>query len=40
MLKQFFDSGKSLDTFEVVQPDLHEVFVHLVGEDAREAADR
>ena len=40
LLKQFFDSGKSLDTFEVVQPDLHEVFVHLVGEDAREAADR
>ena len=40
LLKSFFDSGKSLDTFEVVQPDLHEIFVHLVGEDAREAADR
>jgi len=40
LLKLFFDSGKSLDTFEVVQPDLHEIFVHLVGEEAREAAIR
>ena len=40
LLKLFFDSGKTLDTFEVVQPDLHEIFVHLVGEEAREAADR
>ena len=40
LLKSFFDAGVALDIFEVVKPDLHEIFVHLVGEDAREAAHR
>jgi ABC-2 type transport system ATP-binding protein len=40
LLKRAFEQGVSLEIFEVVDPNLHEVFVHLVGEEAREAAFR
>jgi len=40
LLKAAFDSGIALEVFEVVDPNLHEVFVHLVGEEAREAVIR
>ena len=40
LLKTAFEKGVALEIFEVVDPNLHEVFVHLVGEEAREAAVR
>lgn len=40
MLKIAFERGVALEVFEVVDPNLHEVFVHLVGDEAREAALR
>ena len=40
MLKIAFEQGVALEVFEVVDPNLHEVFVHLVGDEAREAALR
>ena len=40
LLKIAFEQGVALEVFEVVDPNLHEVFVHLVGEKAREAAFR
>ncbi len=40
LLKTAFEKGIGLEIFEVVDPNLHEVFVHLVGEEAREAAFR
>jgi ABC-2 type transport system ATP-binding protein len=40
LLKTAFDKGLALEIFEVVDPNLHEVFVHLVGDEAREATVR
>ena len=40
LLKTAFEKGVALEIFEVVDPNLHEVFVHLVGEESREAAMR
>ncbi|MEC9476760.1 MAG: ATP-binding cassette domain-containing protein [Planctomycetota bacterium] len=40
LLQTAFEKGVALEIFEVVDPNLHEVFVHLVGEEAREAAVR
>ena len=36
ILKHCFDAQISLSRFEFVEPSLHDVFVHLVGEEARE----
>ena len=40
LLEACFERGLRLRRFEVREPDLHEVFVHLVGPGAREAAPR
>lgn len=40
ILQACFDSGIRLRRFDHTDPSLHEVFVHLVGEDAREASYR
>ncbi|MBB4212633.1 ABC transporter ATP-binding protein [Rhodothalassium salexigens] len=37
ILKQCLDSGVDLSGFTVIEPTLHDVFVDLVGEDARQA---
>ncbi len=36
ILKSCFEKGISLSRFEFTEPSLHDVFVHLVGDDARE----
>lgn len=36
VLKTCFDKGIALNRFEFTEPSLHDVFVHLVGTDARE----
>lgn len=36
ILKSCFDKHINLNRFEFTEPSLHDVFVHLVGEDARE----
>lgn len=36
ILKKSFDLGIALNRFEFTEPSLHDVFVHLVGDDARE----
>jgi len=36
ILKKSFDRGISLTRFEFTEPSLHDVFVHLVGDEARE----
>ena len=36
ILRHCFEKQVSLSRFEFVEPSLHDVFVHLVGEDARE----
>ena len=36
ILKQCFDRGIALNRFEFTEPSLHDVFVHLVGDAARE----
>lgn len=36
LLKNCFESGLSLSHFDYTQPSLHDVFVHLVGNDAKE----
>lgn len=40
ILKTCFDKGIALSRFEFTEPSLHDVFVHLVGDDARERAAR
>ncbi len=40
ILKSCFDKGIALSRFEFTEPSLHDVFVHLVGDDAREHAAR
>lgn len=40
VLKTCFDKGINLNRFEFTEPSLHDVFVHLVGADAREHAFR
>ena len=40
ILKFCFDKNLSLETFEQTDPTLHDVFVHLVGPEAREASFR
>lgn len=36
ILRTCFDRGINLNRFEFTEPSLHDVFVHLVGDDARE----
>jgi len=36
LLKNCFENGLSLSHFDYTQPSLHDVFVHLVGNDAKE----
>jgi ABC-2 type transport system ATP-binding protein len=36
ILRTCFEKGISLSRFEFTEPSLHDVFVHLVGDDARE----
>jgi len=36
ILKTCFEKGISLSRFEFTEPSLHDVFVHLVGDEARE----
>jgi ABC-2 type transport system ATP-binding protein len=40
ILKNCFERNISLSRFEFTEPSLHDVFVHLVGDDAREHAFR
>ena len=40
ILKTCFEKGIALQRFEFTEPNLHDVFVHLVGDDAREHAFR
>jgi ABC-2 type transport system ATP-binding protein len=40
LLKACFERGILLEGFEQSEPSLHDVFVHLVGPEAREAAFR
>jgi ABC-2 type transport system ATP-binding protein len=40
ILQECFTRGIRLRSFELSDPSLHEVFVHLVGPDAKEAAFR
>ena len=40
ILKTCFEKGIGLNRFEFTEPSLHDVFVHLVGADAREHAFR
>ena len=40
ILKTCFDKGIALSRFEFTEPSLHDVFVHLVGDDTREHAAR
>jgi ABC-2 type transport system ATP-binding protein len=36
ILQRCFESGIPLTRFDYTQPSLHDVFVHLVGSDAKE----
>jgi len=36
LLQRCFEQGIALTCFDYTQPSLHDVFVHLVGSDARE----
>lgn len=40
VLRTCFEQGIALSRFEFTEPSLHDVFVHLVGDDAREHAFR
>ena len=40
ILRSCFERGISLSRFEFTEPSLHDVFVHLIGDDAREHAFR
>ena len=40
LMSECFDAKLSLDSFEYRQPDLHDVFLHLVGEEAKVATVR
>ena len=40
ILRSCFEKNISLSRFEFTEPSLHDVFVHLVGDDAREHAFR
>ena len=40
ILQECFSRGIRLKSFELADPSLHEVFVELVGADAKEAAYR
>jgi ABC-2 type transport system ATP-binding protein len=40
LLRRCFRDGIELDSFEIYEPTLHDVFLHLVGDDAKVAAFR
>tara|TARA_B110000091_G_scaffold196304_1_gene223616 strand:+ start:231 stop:515 length:285 start_codon:yes stop_codon:yes gene_type:complete len=40
ILRSCFEKNISLSRFEFTEPSLHDVFVHLVGDDAKEHAFR
>jgi ABC-type uncharacterized transport system ATPase subunit len=40
LMSECFDAHLTLESFEYRQPDLHDVFLHLVGEEAKVATLR
>ncbi len=40
VLRACFDRGLTLEGFDMSEPSLHDVFVHLIGDEARTADDR